>query len=70
MSNEIVRCEGWTRKGGAFSLGPVVWSQCENVATRLHCINQGDGEEIMPSCEECTVEAIDNGIKILESIQI
>jgi hypothetical protein len=23
------RCEGWRRYGGAFTLGPVHWEQCE-----------------------------------------
>lgn len=52
------QCEGWRRKGGAFSFGPVTWSQCENEATVTLEVVQ-DGKSIaFPACFTCWSEAI------------
>lgn len=29
-----MRCEGYVRKGGVFTFGPVKWVQCENEAVK------------------------------------
>lgn len=66
-----IRCEGYTRKGGVFTLGPVIWHQCENEAIvniEFEQIWQGKKEEItiLPSCKECWQKGIDSeNIKIL-----
>ena len=62
-----MRCEGWTRKGGAFTLGPVTWSQCENESIVNIKFKQGD-EPIatLPACKQCWQKCIDSkNIKIL-----
>ena len=61
-----MRCEGWCRKGGAFTLGPVKWSQCENEAAVMLLVKQ-ETEEGFPTCMECWREAIERGIDILDS---
>lgn len=64
------RCEGMRRYGGAFSLGPVTWTQCENDATVLLRLKQKDGPvEEMPACMDCWKEAQDPqwNIKILSA---
>ena len=60
-----VRCEGWRRYGGAFTLGPVEWKQCENVAIVMLKVNQGKIEEL-PACAECWAEVRENKIEVLE----
>jgi len=59
-----VRCEGWTRHGGLFTLGLPEWSQCENEAVVILEVQQ---EEItkQPSCMDCWKKGIKKGIKIL-----
>ena len=62
-----MRCEGWTRKGGIFTLGPVTWHQCENEATVMIKFKQGD-EDIttLPGCPKCWQKCIDaDNIEIL-----
>lgn len=55
-----IRCEGYRRRGGAFTLGPVVWEQCENDALVELIITQ-DGKEVTgPSCITCWNEAMGN----------
>lgn len=56
------RCEGWTRRGGAFSFGPATWRQCENEGTvMLTCLNDGAKKPVtLPACMECWQRAIDN----------
>ena len=60
-----MRCEGWRRYGGAFSLGPVVWRQCQNEAVVMLDIEQDGERQQLPGCAVCWQEAIDTGIKIL-----
>lgn len=61
-----MRCEGWRRKGGAFTLGPVKWSQCENEAVVMLRVKQ-ETEQGLPACMDCWKEAIERGIEILDS---
>lgn len=71
-----MRCEGMTRHGGAFTLGPVRWVQCENEAIVLLKIRQernGKFEEKhnMPTCLGCWLEGREtDAIEILEAIPI
>lgn len=58
-----MRCEGWRRNGGAFTFGPVKWSQCENNATVILEVVQEEVEQL-PACMVCWQEAIEKGIKI------
>ena len=49
----MMRCEGWTRKGGAFTLGAPEWKQCENEAV-VNLTFEQDGEiQTMPACLDC-----------------
>ena len=59
-----MRCEGWTRKGGAFTLGPVIWHQCENEAiVNIEFEQTWEGKKedvkILPACKECWQKCID-----------
>jgi len=62
-----MRCEGWRRKGGAFSFGPVKWSQCENDAIVVLKVKQDDKVADFPACIECWNEANERGIRVLEA---
>jgi len=63
-----MRCEGYRRKGGAFTLGPVQWVQCENEAVVMIECKQ-DGEiETFPACQKCFDEALEKGIVIGKTI--
>jgi len=65
-----MRCEGWVRHGGAFTLGPVTWKQCENTATVQLTVRQrhgaqghnsgetGENEQSYPVCADCWNVAI------------
>lgn len=59
-----MKCEGWTRKGGAFTLGLPVWSQCESEAIVMIELEQEE-IEILPGCTICWEKAIERGIKII-----
>lgn len=61
-----MRCEGWRRYGGAFTLGPVKWVRCEEDAIVVLEVQQGEVQKI-PSCVKCWNEAKENGIKILSA---
>lgn len=63
----VKRCEGWRRHGGAFSLGPVSWHQCENNATVMLTVKQNDETQTLPSCQTCWAEVIENKIEITAS---
>jgi len=73
-----MRCEGWTRNGGAFSFGPVTWSQCDKNAevmlkgTQSACDGTGDIEDFeMPACKSCWQIAIDTDhIEIVSAVPI
>lgn len=59
-----MRCEGWTRKGGVFTLGSISWSQCENEAIVMLEVEQEKVEK-QPACMTCWKKGIKEGIKIL-----
>jgi len=62
-----MRCEGYRRYGGAFTLGPVKWEQCKNDAIAIiECSQDGETKEF-PACTECWNEAIEKGIPITKS---
>ena len=70
-----MRCEGWTRHGGAFTFGPVYWAQCDNEAiVNIRFIdNQRSGkgdERTLPACKDCWQKCIDNHLEILEVVPI
>lgn len=54
-----MQCEGMRRFGGAFSLGPVQWKQCENEATVMLTVKQ-KGEKVgeFPACPTCWQECL------------
>jgi len=62
-----MRCEGWRRNGGAFTLGPVEWKQCENEAIVILEVVQDGKVESLPGCAICWQECIDSGIQINSS---
>lgn len=62
------QCEGWRRKGGAFSLGPVTWSQCENEATAILTVTQDGETRDFPACGTCWNECIEKGMDIKNSV--
>lgn len=59
----MMQCEGWRRKGGAFTMGPPEWSRCENDAIVMLTVTQ-ESTQKMPACDACWREAIERGIKI------
>lgn len=63
-----MRCEGWHRHGGAFTLGPVTWEQCEKQATAMLKFKDSDSKKIktLPACQECWAECLKNGIKVIK----
>lgn len=61
-----MRCEAWTRKGGAFTFGPPTWSQCTNDAAVTLKVQQEEITE-QHSCMDCWNKAKDAGIKILSA---
>lgn len=66
MMNKI-RCEGWYRHGGVFTLGPVKWVQCDQPAT-MTCTVRQDGEtETWSVCARCHKAGIDEGLNFLET---
>lgn len=70
---KAVRCEGWTRHGGAFSFGPVTWSQCENDAIVMLTVRQKNltthqvEEVTQPACLGCWKTAKEYGIEVLKA---
>jgi hypothetical protein len=61
-----LQCEGWRRKGGAFSFGPPVWTQCPNPAVVLVTLEQDKKVvENSPACLECWKEGVKLGLKQL-----
>jgi hypothetical protein len=64
-----MRCEGWRRRGGAFTFGPVKWEQCNNDAVVMLEVEQGQVEK-QPACLACWNEAVERRIKIISSVPI
>ena len=67
-----MQCEGWIRRGGAFTLGPVSWEQCKSDGIVILKIRQKiDKPKIqsLPACQECWTKVkdnkSDNGAKII-----
>ncbi len=65
-----MRCEGWERKGGIFTLGPVKWEQCKNEAVvMIEIKREGEDTQKLPACHECWQKLIDgkdqDGAKIV-----
>jgi len=58
---EELKCQGYRRRGGAFTLGPVEWEQCDDVPEVMLTI---EGKEPMPACKTCWKECIENNLKI------
>lgn len=54
---KVIRCEGWRRHGGVFTLGPVVWQQCENEAITRITVVQDEKKKTFPACQTCLKEA-------------
>ena len=55
------QCEGWRRKGGMFTFGPVHWSQCENNAIVTITVKQdGTKQKPLPACKKCWHECIES----------
>lgn len=54
---KTIRCEGWYRNGGAFTLGPVYWEQCANHATFRVRTVQDKKTNTLPCCPFCLEEA-------------
>lgn len=69
VSNTEVRCEGWRRTGGVFTLGPVTWKQCENsgIVTLKFKDAESGKVKTLPACKECWGECLSAGIKIIET---
>ena len=73
-----MRCEGWTKHGGAFSLGRPEWRQCKNDAviilsgTQSKCNGTNKRERFsMPACMDCWIKAqTTNHMKIKNAIPI
>ncbi len=64
------RCEGWTRHGGVFTLGPVTWSQCENEAVVNLTVIQDNEKTTQPICMDCWQNGIDLGIEIVSAVPL
>lgn len=60
------QCEGWRRIGGAFTLGPVHWKQCNRDASVMLTVKQDGKTETLPSCVICWNEAMEKGIPVLK----
>jgi len=58
------RCEGWRRRGGAFTLGPVVWTQCDQPGIVMLTFIDDSKTRTLPACKKCWQECIDNGLTI------
>jgi hypothetical protein len=70
MTNKIIQCEGWRRFGGAFTLGPVKWVQCENEAVVILEVVQDDKKTEQPVCIYCWDEGMSHGIQINSAVPI
>jgi len=65
---KTVRCEGFRRYGGAFTLGPVRWEQCKEKATVQLRIKQDGKKQSFPACDTCWREAErTKGMKVISA---
>ncbi len=66
-----VQCEGYRRRGGAFTLGIPQWEQCTSDATVTLDMEQNGQRIKLPSCPVCWEEARNHPqIKIIEATPI
>ncbi len=73
MEEEIKnRCEGWVRREGAFTLGPVGWVQCKNKGVVILTFKYPETKkQTLPACSKCWRKCIDDErIKIISVIPI
>ena len=56
------QCEGWRRRGGAFSFGPPQWIQCENLGVVALSVEQDGETATLPACMGCWRESEAKGI--------
>lgn len=66
LQDKPLRCEGWRRHGGAFTLGPVKWVQCEAAPIVMLKFEEDHNCKTLPACNTCWKECIAAGVKILE----
>lgn len=64
------QCEGWRRRGGAFTLGPVEWKQCANDVVVVLMVLQDGETQSVPACTECWHEAIERDIPISKAVPL
>jgi hypothetical protein len=64
------QCEGWTRHGGAFTIGPPRWERCRNESTWLLTATQNGETRHFPVCDECREEAKLRGITIVSEARL
>jgi hypothetical protein len=62
-----LKCKGFRRYGGVFSLGPVKWEQCK--ATPTVMIKVKNVKETQPACNHCWQELIDSDEQEIESVE-
>ncbi len=61
-----MECEGWRRKGGAFTFGPVEWRRCEEKAKVMITFTQKQNNKEapekgeLPACMTCLKECNEN----------
>jgi hypothetical protein len=58
------QCEGYIRRGGAFTFGRPEWFQCKNDATMKLMVTQNEKKESFACCDECLTRVIDKKIHI------
>jgi hypothetical protein len=66
----VIACEGYRRYGGAFTLGPVRWEQCDSPAEVSITVQQGSVTKTFPCCTVCWQEAINNTMTILNCVPL
>ena len=65
-----MRCEGYRRYGGAFTLGPITWVQCTNNAIVELTAVQDNKESTFPACLHCWKEAIEKKINVTSVVPL
>lgn len=66
MPQKDLRCEGYRCHGGAFTLGPVEWKQCDKKAAVMIKFQQDKKTRELPACHTCWNEVMNSPkIKIL-----
>lgn len=69
-SVDTTQCQGWRRRGGAFTLGPVEWKQCTEQPTVILKVKQSGKTKRMAACPTCWQECIENKIDIADASPI